>query len=56
MKLTRWFPGHIKPVREGVYQQMCGIGLSLGYQKWDGLRWFLWNITPEGAEKETSYE
>lgn len=48
-KLTPWFPGHIKPVRPGVYQQMSGSGTRLGYQRWDGERWFSWHATPAGA-------
>jgi hypothetical protein len=41
-KLTPWFPGHIKPVRPGVYQtlQNCdGVGPFLQY--WNGRFWGL---------------
>lgn len=47
LKLTEWFPGHIKPVRKGVYQQMTGS--YLGYQYWDGQLWGRWSETPAGA-------
>jgi hypothetical protein len=47
MKLTKWFPGHIKPVRKDVYQQMAGP--DLGYQYWDGKVWRGWLNTPEKA-------
>ena len=40
-KYTPWFPGHIKPVRAGVYQQKSHKGL-VGYQRWDGEQWRCW--------------
>ena len=45
-KTTPWFPGNIKPARRGVYQQMCGHGVALGYQYWNGAVWFGWRATP----------
>lgn len=48
LKLTPWFPGHIKPERVGVYQQYNGWG-EIGYQRWDGRRWHSWSNTPNGA-------
>lgn len=53
MKLTPWFPGAIKPVRPGVYQQKSGGGHMVGYQRWDGMRWFLWIEDPDGAANQT---
>lgn len=50
-KLTDWFPGSIKPVRPGVYQQMCGFGERIGYQKWDGEYWYSREITLEAAHR-----
>jgi hypothetical protein len=47
MTFTPWYPGHIKPARRGVYQQMSGA--YLGYQRWDGFKWFGWATTVEGA-------
>lgn len=49
MKLTPWFPGSVKPVREGVYQQMDGWGSLLGYQYWDGSYWHLWGPSIDSA-------
>ena len=49
MKLTPWFPGNVKPVRPGVYQQMCGSNRNIGYQHWDGEVWGLWALTEEAA-------
>jgi hypothetical protein len=34
MKLTKWYPGHIKPVRVGVYQR--DYGSYFAYCFWDG--------------------
>lgn len=42
IKLTPWFPGDVKPVRPGVYQQLSGNRDEFGYQRWDGRRWCLW--------------
>jgi hypothetical protein len=55
MKFTEWYPGHIKPFRKGVYQQRCGQGREIGYQKWDGTRWSDWYPTIEGAEKSKNF-
>jgi len=49
-KFTAWFPGQIKPVRVGVYQQKNGF-FEIGYQRWDGLSWFYWFETPEMAAR-----
>ena len=46
-KLTPWFGGHDKPARKGVY--MLHSGASVGYQYWNGFRWFAWCNTPDGA-------
>jgi hypothetical protein len=48
-KLTPWFPGHIKPVRKGVYMQRDGVGEDTGYQYWDGALWSIWHPTINGA-------
>ena len=48
-KLTPWFVNGEKPVRKGVYQQMCGSGRKLGYQQWTGKHWCDWCETPEMA-------
>jgi len=49
MKFTPWFPGNVKPVRVGVYQQHCGMGTIVGYQYWNGKKWSSWSHSVEGA-------
>jgi len=52
MKLTEWYPGDVKPVRVGVYQQRDGgLGLTIGYQFWSGKFWSSWAETAESAER-----
>ena len=48
-KCTPWFPGHIKPVRQGVYQ-LKNKG-AIGYQRWDGQMWHAWRSSPDDAAK-----
>ena len=36
-KLTPWFPGHIKPVRPGVYE--VDMRVCCEFALWDGGRW-----------------
>lgn len=55
MKLTKWFPGHIKPVRKGVYMQRCGHRMQDGYQYWNGKEWGCWFESPEFAYKYRNY-
>jgi hypothetical protein len=49
MKLTEWYPGDVKPVRSGVYQQWDGRGWTIGYQRWNGRKWYAWFDCPEAA-------
>jgi len=37
LKLTPWFPGHVKPVRDGVYEA-THWGLAC-LQHWNGTYW-----------------
>jgi hypothetical protein len=53
-RLTPWFPGHIKPVRKGVYMQMDGSGTHVGYQYWDGTHWYTWFLSAEIAAQGAS--
>lgn len=53
-KLTPWFPGNVKPVRAGIYQQLSGFGKEIGYQRWDGKQWSVWCFSKEAAESTTS--
>ena len=48
-KLTPWYPGHIKPVRPGVYQQRSGYEKRLGFQWWNGKKWSSWFSSAESA-------
>lgn len=51
MKMTGWFPPHIKPVRVGEY---IAITTKLAYVRrwWDGNRWSLpyWPADPESIK------
>ena len=49
---TDWFPGDVKPVRIGVYQQRNPDG-HLGYQRWDGKFWYSWESTIDLAARAT---
>ena len=57
IKLTGWYPGHIKPARKGVYQQLNGIGI-IGYQRWDGKNWMGWStgLDRANASREKVYD
>ena len=41
IKMTDWFPPHIKPVREGVYEiKLTAVrGYHRMYATWNGLKW-----------------
>ena len=39
MKLTPWYPGHIKPARPGVYETDPRTDPERNYQHWDGKVW-----------------
>jgi hypothetical protein len=45
-KMTKWFPPHIKPVREGVYEVRFLIQKITDapmYATWNGSRWSVWS-------------
>lgn len=51
-QLTPWFDGKLhKPARPGVYMQRSGGGRDIGYQRWDGERWYMWCRTAEFAAR-----
>lgn len=52
MKLTLWFPGHVKPVREGVYERR--IGNNSVYSLWDGVWWRTCKNNPHEAACQAS--
>ncbi len=54
--LTPWFPGHIKPVRVGLYQQLSKANQTIGYQYWDGEQWGSWCYSPELAYEHRFYK
>lgn len=39
MKLTEWYPPHVKPVRPGVYQVAYFGKGNPSYARWDGKVW-----------------
>lgn len=43
-KLTPWYPGHIKPVREGWYQVQCDEKVCSGQHYFDGTDWSLFEF------------
>jgi hypothetical protein len=48
MKKTEWFPAHIKPVHEGVYEtrwRTCWGHYITGRSKWNGVKWSNQNKT-----------
>ena len=48
MKLTKWIPGNVKPVRVGVYERANSRGSTL-YSHWNGSFWGTSAFTPERA-------
>ena len=50
-KMTPWFPAHIKPVREGVYEiQWWYVDCwDYGFSYWNGEQWTNSTETPEKA-------
>ena len=45
-KMTDWFPPHIKPVREGVYEVSFASRQKTDapmYATWNGSRWSCWS-------------
>lgn len=53
MKLTPWYPGHVKPVRVGVYERDYADNLKCRRPRfcyWDGIAWNCHGTTKEHAE------
>lgn len=48
MKLTKWIPGDVKPVRVGAYERANPGGSTL-YSYWNGRFWGTSAFTPERA-------
>lgn len=55
MRLTPWYPGDVKPVREGVYERRrIGVGTPY-YSYWNGRWWGLLCITPTTARHNSRH-
>jgi hypothetical protein len=53
MNPTPWFPGEVKPVREGVYQRVYNRDFKdLRYCFWDGQ---LWRVGYKTIEESAEY-
>ena len=54
MKLTKWIPGNVKPVRVGVYERFYDRTTpwrSIRYSYWNGKFWGVYADTPEEAKR-----
>lgn len=51
MKLTKWYPGNVKPVRDGVYQRDYGEG-EIVFCLFKSRSWYWCSDTIKGAEAE----
>ena len=49
MKKTPWFPGHIKPVRDGVYQRLANDGETIYHSLWRAGVWYAMDKSCDGA-------
>lgn len=54
MKTTEWFPGHVEPVREGVYQRLNDSTGREFWARWSGSQWYWGALKYEWAEEENS--
>lgn len=54
MKLTRWFPGNIKPIRIGIYQRQYPTGIY--YCRWNGENWGLGYANIATAKAQSFYK
>lgn len=56
-ELTEWYPGHVKPVRDGVYQtpNNSSNGQNV-FQYWDGHFWGFRCLSPDIALKYRFYK
>jgi len=53
MRLTKWFPASVKPVRKGAYETSAVSGCET-YQHWNGVFWGMYAPSPERAS-ESAY-
>jgi hypothetical protein len=54
MKLTEWYPGTVKPVRDGVYQRRFARDDEPVFCMYKGGKWRVWANSPENAEAYVS--
>lgn len=47
MKKTAWFPGNVKPVHVGLYEQKHYSVDCIEMYYWDGTSWYLKNLPVE---------
>lgn len=47
MKLTEWYPAHIKPVHVGVYLTDAVSKTTNAFQYWNGEFWGMYAPTPK---------
>lgn len=50
-EFSQWFTNGEKPWEPGVYQQRSGFLRKVGYQRWDGRKWYGWHEDAEEARK-----
>lgn len=53
MKLTPWYPGHVKPVRVGVYERDYAENPKSSRPRfcyWDGAAWGCYGMTKDNAK------
>jgi hypothetical protein len=53
-KLTPWFPGHIKPLRVGVYERQRAAFWTI-FSYWDGKRWGFNHDTAADALRDRKF-
>lgn len=51
--VTQWFPAHMKPERDGVYQRSYPDG-EIYYARWDGKYWRTFWPTPKLAARRSN--
>lgn len=52
MKLTKWFPGDVKPVHIGVYERRLKSWTYVYYSRWDGENWLYMCDTVDKAASQ----
>ena len=50
MTKTEWYPGHVDPVHEGVYQKLNTSSGMLFFSRWNGACWMTGHFFRDGAD------